>query len=289
MTKEKFITIISLFFCLLLFGCSGGIEGKVVDRDNQPIQDVKVTILDTQFETTTNQNGEYKIAYVPGALKLYYEKSPCYIDQSIDLNISKKMKYPLKNIVLGNRVTELSSTIENEDFKAAKELIKCFPDEIKPELNSGLYYTAVFSNDTDLAKILIDNGADVNNSSAPLLAASGAGNGNPRIDMVSFLIDNGADVNTVNRHGSTAIFSAADYSAHDIAELLLEKGANPNVVDIYNGTALIRASRKGDFKMLRLLVENGADVNLKDKKDNSPLNSAKTDEIKQYLVSKGAK
>ncbi len=289
MSQKSTFLVGSILLCLLLTGCGGEIEGKVVDKKSKPVQGVKVTVLKTKFTATTNENGEYKIDYVPGVLQVNFQHSPCYGEKSVELNISKKMKYPMEDIVLGSRVGKISDAISKRDFEAAKKMIKCFPDEVKPYSNYALYFAAVYSDDTDLAQLLLISGADINNSYAPLLAASGSGNGKPRMKMASFLISKGADVNTVNRQGGTAIFSAANYGEHDLVELLFKHGANPNIIDKYNGTALTRASRNGDLKMTKLLVENGADVNLKGKDGRSPLDQSKTDEVKRYLISKGAK
>ena len=72
-------------------------------------------------------------------------------------------------------------------------------------------------------------------------------------------------------------------------------GADIDAVTEHDETALISASHSGHFKVVKYLVEKGADVNLAVEANTvrgtelrSPLLSAKTREIREYLIAQGA-
>jgi ankyrin repeat protein len=147
----------------------------------------------------------------------------------------------------------------------------------------------------DLARTLLDAGADVNrreaNDVAPLLMAIT----NDHMDVARLLIERGADVNAADFWGRTPLFSAVeirnrDYSrtnehgidrarALEMITLLLDRGANPNArtkeippirrwvtslgdltwINMIGQTPFIRASMSGDITTMRLLLAKGAD------------------------------
>jgi bla regulator protein BlaR1 len=158
---------------------------------------------------------------------------------------------------------------------------------------------AIDNNDLSLIQLMIDNGLDVN--------ASIIGDGNALIvavkydkkDVVESLIAWGADVNQAAEGDGNPLIAAAMSKNLPMAKLLYQNGANVNAIVKSDETPLINASRQNDFNMVEFLVENGADVNLgmdvltvRDGKKimeyRSPLTMAKSSEIRDYLVSKGA-
>lgn len=52
---------------------------------------------------------------------------------------------------------------------------------------------------------------------------------------------------------------------------------------------LVDSAENGDMIKVKSLIKQGANVNAKNKVSETVLNTAKTDEIEQYLKSKGAK
>lgn len=120
------------------------------------------------------------------------------------------------------------------DLDKVKALLKDNPDLIKAKGDNGdtlLHYAAVYSMNSDIAKFLIANNADVNatdNSGlTPLHFAAGA-NGTPSKNVVEFLLANKADVNAKANDGTTAMHYAASWGDKDVVELLLTHGADVN-------------------------------------------------------------
>lgn len=84
---------------------------------------------------------------------------------------------------------------------------------------------AAFDGDTNKARNLLDQGANVNEGTfgiTPLMEAARRG----KIDMVELLLDRGADINYKDYRGTTALFFAVDNEHTDIIQLLLGRGAD---------------------------------------------------------------
>ncbi|MBD5411748.1 MAG: ankyrin repeat domain-containing protein [Treponema sp.] len=88
-------------------------------------------------------------------------------------------------------------------------------------------------------------------------------------EIVKLLIDNGADVNKRSCIGSTALYSALDSEewgviknqSLKIVALLINAGADVNVKDVQGSTPLSIAAARGYYDIVQLLLENGANAN----------------------------
>jgi uncharacterized protein len=157
---------------------------------------------------------------------------------------------------------------------------------------------AVRQNCLACAKILIENGADVNitdENGVPVLTTAII---NGHYDVAAFLVEKGANVNTADRTGRTPLYSAVDFhsmpdsnrpapkvdqnqvSSFDLIKILIAKGADVNArlkmqqpyrtkldrgddTMLTTGTTpLLRAAKAGDAVVMKYLIEHGADVNL---------------------------
>ncbi|MES2603735.1 MAG: ankyrin repeat domain-containing protein, partial [Pseudomonadota bacterium] len=109
------------------------------------------------------------------------------------------------------------------------------------ELTALVY--AARSSAIDAARVLLDAGADVNQTTRYGWSALLAATQNQNYQMAKFLIERGADVNLANKGGWTPLYLAtdnrnieggdyptrtADMDSLEYIKLLLEKGANPN-------------------------------------------------------------
>jgi ankyrin repeat protein len=161
----------------------------------------------------------------------------------------------------------------------------------------------------EAAKILLDNGADINlveaNGITPLITAIV----NNRVEMARLLIDRGADIKTADWYGRTPLWAAVETRNMDVdnatfensidrapfldlIKVLLAKGADPNVrmkevppirraflratgdlswVDMTGQTPFLRAALAGDVTVMRLLLENKADPHIPTFAGTTPL------------------
>jgi uncharacterized protein len=173
------------------------------------------------------------------------------------------------------------------------------------EADSGELTPLVYAARTgsiDAARVLLEAGADVNQTTrygwSPLLAATQ----NRNYRLGKFLIERGADVKLANKGGWTPLYLATDnrnleggdyptptpdMDHLEYIKLLLEEGADPDArmiestetrtvftnqwLDEEGATAFLRASQSGDVELMRLLLEHGADPHIHTQLGVTPL------------------
>jgi ankyrin repeat protein len=130
------------------------------------------------------------------------------------------------------------------------------------------------SNHPDLARPLLDAGANVNqpaiNGVTPLMAASHAG----QADIVRVLLAKGAAVDAVDRIGKNAMTYAAGEGHTDIVRLLLAHGVDPNAIYKNDLTALMWAAGYGHAETAQALLDAGARPDFVDNRGKSALDIA---------------
>ena len=145
---------------------------------------------------------------------------------------------------------------------------------------------------TKTAKLLIDNGANVNAKRyyfdlPPLMCATANGHAK----TAKLLIDNGANVNAKDNHDYTPLIWAAIGGNTKTAKLLIDNGANVNAKDDERKTPLMHATMENRPEIVKLLIAAEADVNAKDHERKTPLMFAMEKgytEITILLIKKGA-
>lgn len=99
-------------------------------------------------------------------------------------------------------------------------------------------HTAVMTGNMEALKQHIAAGSNLNEKdplggSSPLISASLFG----KTEMARALIDAGADLNFQNNDGSTALHTASFFCRPEIVKMLLDKGADKTIKNKYNQTA----------------------------------------------------
>lgn len=119
--------------------------------------------------------------------------------------------------------------------------------------------------DVKIARDMLQAGADPNKACkegfdgvTPLVMTVGVSRS---VEVASLLIDAGADVNDEWSEDTTPIFEATADQFYDLAKLLIDRGAKVNV-RMGNGlTPLIFAARNGASRCVDLFLDAGAEIN----------------------------
>jgi len=170
---------------------------------------------------------------------------------------------------------------------------------IDHEGNTPLHH-AVYNDQTEIIRLLIDKGAEVNGKRkaanhekgvAPLHTATWRST----IETMELLIDNGADVNMKRADGAIALHYAVWFGLKEKAEFLLSKGSDVKARDGNNEGATplhVAVWKSPNNGIVELLIENEADVNDKNNSGETPLDWAikyKRNETADLLRKHGGK
>lgn len=191
------------------------------------------------------------------------------LDFKLDQSYDKDVKSLLK--LLAKKTTDLS--FQNETLDLA-------------------LFAATFLNNKAAVRLLLRNGAKANfdygdyrDSDNLLQTASSLG----YTEIAKLLLENGANVNAKGFWGS-ALQAASSRGHEKIVRLLLEKGADLNARDIHQDSALETASNNGHLAIVRLLLKHALSVNVELRYGGSALRAAAHkghEEIKKLLLEYG--
>ncbi|MFA5119029.1 MAG: ankyrin repeat domain-containing protein [Candidatus Omnitrophota bacterium] len=181
-----------------------------------------------------------------------------------------------------------------EDDIAVKQLLAEGNDvNVKNNAGETPLSLAVEDNNIRIARILIENGANLNMTKPSLLEAAISNNS---VEMVELLVRNNIDVN-LPCHDGSALYCAVTKPNYQITELLLKYGAAVDIGEQMN-TPLIAAIDKEDYDLVEvmfahLLLKHGADVNKKGGfwGDQTPLHIAvrrRNPDVIRLLLKNGA-
>jgi len=131
---------------------------------------------------------------------------------------------------------------------------------LKGEAWYGPLHVAAANGHTQVVKVLLANGADVNifHHDKPLHYAAMNGH----IEVAEILLARGADINAKGTDEYTALGTAVVNRQVEMVKFLLSKRADPNARAIYGRTPLYITYERGDVDMGRILLEHGADATL---------------------------
>lgn len=116
---------------------------------------------------------------------------------------------------------------------------------------------------------------------------------NGELKQVKKYVLNGGDVNIKDKKGIPLLHYSAEAYTKDIAEFLIDNGADINARDNDGKTVLHLAVYLSTYydknELIRFLLSKGININAKDNFGKTPLDYAQKTEVKQILVSHGAK
>lgn len=203
--------------------------------------------------------------------------------------IDKVDKKLINNSLEGK--TPLIIAVGNSYIDTAKILIEngANINAVDIEGWSALSY-AVNNGDIEIAKLLLENKAKIKDE---LLIAIKSPIVESRINIMKLLIDNKANINYTNENGFNPLNIAIESGDMELTKFLITNGANVNSL-MQDGVSLIGyAIAQNNMDLLQILIENGANVNYTngDSWANTPLQTASRlglDNVVRILLTRNA-
>ncbi|CAM9333593.1 unnamed protein product, partial [Hapterophycus canaliculatus] len=135
---------------------------------------------------------------------------------------------------------------------------------LQPNLNRGpvndLHFAASADSVKDTKRLLASGSFDIDKGDptgyTPLMVA--ADQGSSRVAKI--LVDNGADVSIVGDSGASALFMSAEDGYLPITKMLVKAGAPLESRTVDGCTPLFVAAREGHSEVMRVLIAAGAEV-----------------------------
>lgn len=158
-------------------------------------------------------------------------------------NLNPQLNSTVIELLLQNGATyDILSAVANQDLPQVTSILNQDLSEANSKWMNG-YSPLHVNNNVEIGRLLLQAGADINQSSddgtTPLIKLSGRLQADPKVAML--YIQSGAEVNAQNQSGTTALHGAV---------------------------------RRGHLEIVEALLKAGADKALKNKKGESPLDKA---------------
>jgi ankyrin repeat protein len=147
----------------------------------------------------------------------------------------------------------------NGDIATVKNLLKCVNIDGVDDRGDTALHLAVTRNNLEIAKLLLENKANVNKPNDGKLIPINIACIWGYSDMVKLLIEYGSKINTHEEIHWSPLYMAINTGNIEIVKLLIENGAN--TVSSDNKQSIIHMScGNGYLETTKLLIEYGADI-----------------------------
>jgi len=103
------------------------------------------------------------------------------------------------------------------------------------------------------------------------------------LDVARLLIENGADVNATDDHGQVPLHNAARYGHVEMIELLINEQCDLNTQDVDGMSPIHVAATSKSFPACLRLIESGANITTRSLSGKLPYDLAETDDVRQVL------
>jgi ankyrin repeat protein len=231
------------------------------------------------------------------------------ISDAVWLGDSAKVEQLLKNNPSLANSAVLLIAVKEKHANVAELLIKSGADLDANLFGTPLLHISANGGNIGVVKVLLDNGADINQRGAYGELALHWAATKGRIDVVGLLLDAGSEINiaAVKQRGDIDLI--VEEEVNPVAEELksleqteaqikatragsgLQVMGRPRVVFAIGDTSLHSAAQWGHNEIVKLLVSRGADINAPNKFGESPLHYAcvfRHREIVRILLEAGA-
>lgn len=160
--SNLYITLFLALVNLSLFAQQGNLVGKIQDTEGQPIELVNLSLLDTEFGTSTDIDGNYLLSNIPYGSYTVQISKVGYAEQliTIEINQANQSLAAIKLEVSNNEIDEISivgTRVEKSTYVAKMDLAKME----NPQIYSTVTATTIQQqNATDIDRVM-DNAPGV--------------------------------------------------------------------------------------------------------------------------------
>ncbi|RZC39913.1 Ankyrin repeat domain containing protein [Asbolus verrucosus] len=279
---------------------NSGLTPLHIASRNNNYELVRILLSGQSYFTTLNPKTPLHYAARNGSIKIV----KALVEAGSDVNATNgKNCTPLQVALLKNRHEVVEYLVENTKFDIDKidrngncllyllipfglELFKSLVEkgakiDIKNNCGKTLLHCAISGCFVDIAKYLIQKGADINipnpeNNSFKTLSS----------DLIQFLLDQNIRITYRDDSGSTLLHHVAEKGYSKLTEALVVRGEEINVVNSIGVTPLDLAFSSGHLEIAKILLKNGAEIdsaNLHEACHNGHL------KVVEFLITNGAK
>lgn len=154
----------------------------------------------------------------------------------------------------------VTASIEGNNSQVKSLLNAGYDANVESEAGATSLYFAARANHIEVMKSLLAAGADPDKGYGLWSPLNGALRKDTNLDVAKILIDAGADLNSRNTDGWTPLAMAARYRSPAHVELLLDAGADIEATNKYGMTPLYLSLAAENPATSTLLVERGASI-----------------------------
>lgn len=173
--------------------------------------------------------------------------------------------------------TPLIEAVRSNETEIARMLIDAGA-EVELEDSSGnspinKWVSISASDDYSMSQLLLDRGANINlasNGNTPFFNACKLG----RVAMIEYLMERGGDIHQANTDGETPLYVAAHRGYLNVSMMLVDRGAKLDVTTHNGRTPLHACAECGRTDVLKLLLIAGADPSTADSAGLTPMSVA---------------
>ena len=211
------------------------ISSSVVSNDfrNNDLEDLLANATVETIETLKNEGFDFNSKDNAGNPPLYY-----LLARNQDLEVAKKaieygadVNTPARNGMLPlNIATSKANELQLQIMMMETMGLDTNNPEVQEELKKKLFHEMTRA--IEMAKLLIENGANVNLTSTLGTPLMNAVTNIWNLDIVKIIIDAGADLDIKDNNGKTALFYAQASGNSEVVKLLIEHGANTEIKDV---------------------------------------------------------
>ncbi|KAK6514338.1 hypothetical protein TWF506_008735 [Arthrobotrys conoides] len=223
---------------------------------------IEQTTQEVYYKQSKDERGTSQMYWVqPGGQKIGDQVFGSFIGFSKDHRYIKSSKAGSRMVAIGRALNTLHKAVAGGYQKLTKLLLEKGADINESDAwDKTALHKAVVAEHHELAELLINQGANINAidtlRNTPLHKTAAEG----RQQLAKLLIENGADINMINCDGSTVLHITVSRGHQELAKFLIEKGVDVNVENKSMKTALGEASFRRHQDMVRMLISNKAEI-----------------------------